>query len=508
MHLPGICYLLLVDACCPCLSHCACVSTDAILPWIMQSACIHILSIDPHSFHCILSHSDVDIYIPRRADLGSHHIFLDRCPEHCSSQFHSVSCQGKNQSKQQRSHQQFISSCLSDRLVQWFTGQTNRCGMGEGSARRHRRHAVSDHPFHSFIHSFIPSFIPSFIHSFLHSLIRSFLHSFIRSFVHSFIRSFKQSSLLHWLIHFFIHPFILSATSLVQPFISFILLLFIDRCLRLKWLGSNVFTGPSRIYRFKICLSLPITSFRAFYHLMKDSLTEWVEKGIVTTVDRHLKAAGYSDVSDSFYFATHPTSPPTVTITFLILINLIYVLIWCVVSLPPRVFPSSSSSSSSSTTYDLPKTVDFTFDGEPVHLTNLDCLQPPQFLNDSVIHFITKYILRCHHLISHRVFVFDTQLWAKLKTPGTVDAQHLGQTIPKKKPKNFFNFEYLFIPANIVAYHWYFMVVIFNHANNTGTIVPMDSNNTGVNYSNDHQRILCFLNEVRASSTHLWLVLV
>jgi len=296
----------------------------------------------------------------------------------------------------------------------------------------------------------------------------------------------------------------------VQPFISFILLLFIDRCLRLKWLGSNVFTGPSRIDHFKVCLSLPITSFRAFYQLMKDSLSEWTTDGILTTVTRRLKAAGCSEVSESFYFATHQTAPPPVNDNTQSITSIMLICIVCVYglqSLPsprtstPLVF-SSSSSSAAPTTDDLPTTVDFTFDGESFHLTNLDCLKPTQFLNDSVIHFFTKYLLRHHHS-SDRVFVFDTQLWAKLKTPGTVDAQHLGQTIPKKKPKNFFNFEYLFIPANIVAYHWYFMVVIFNHANNTGTIVPMDSNNTGVNYSNDHQRILCFLNEVRASSTHL-----
>jgi hypothetical protein len=89
----------------------------------------------------------------------------------------------------------------------------------------------------------------------------------------------------------------------------------------LKWLGSTVFTGTSRIDRFKICLSLPITSFRAFYTLMKDSQDEWLAEGISTTVARHLKDAGYSDISEAFYVATHQTPAPPVTITLTLIIH-------------------------------------------------------------------------------------------------------------------------------------------------------------------------------------------
>ena len=89
----------------------------------------------------------------------------------------------------------------------------------------------------------------------------------------------------------------------------------------MKWLGSTVFTGTSRIDRFKICLSLPITSFRAFYTLMKDSQDEWLAEGISTTVARHLKDAGYSDISEAFYVATHQTPAPPVTITLTLIIH-------------------------------------------------------------------------------------------------------------------------------------------------------------------------------------------
>jgi Ulp1 family protease len=94
-------------------------------------------------------------------------------------------------------------------------------------------------------------------------------------------------------------------------------------------------------------------------------------------------------------------------------------------------------------------------------------------------------------------------------TPGVFDAEHFSQTLPKKNRINFFQFDYLFIPANIVHNHWYFMVVIFNHTNNIGTILPLDSIKKGKDgYKNDHQTILRFLNAVRESSILFQLLLV
>ncbi|XP_062203798.1 putative ubiquitin-like-specific protease 1B [Phragmites australis] len=96
---------------------------------------------------------------------------------------------------------------------------------------------------------------------------------------------------------------------------------------------------------------------------------------------------------------------------------------------------------------------------------HFECLlQPNEFLNDEVISAYIHCIRAKEHLhyrAGGKVFLENTYISSILKRDGklTVDKIDLSQDTIEKRVDNYLEHDMVFIPINILRYHWYLAVV-------------------------------------------------
>ncbi|RWS14335.1 sentrin-specific protease 7-like protein [Dinothrombium tinctorium] len=109
-------------------------------------------------------------------------------------------------------------------------------------------------------------------------------------------------------------------------------------------------------------------------------------------------------------------------------------------------------------------------DAIPIYKTDLKCLDDEQYLNDNIMDFYLKYILRdlTHELVASKAYVFSTFFYGKLSKSSkktddsskTTSERYYNRVKNWTKSVDIFDKEFLFIPMN-KCQHWFLAIVCY-----------------------------------------------